>query len=76
EDKKQQQFNSNDSRITGPSCNRMIVPRMITYKGEPEMSVCSYCAALIICFDNFTILPFLTLGIIVIIILIFVFGGI
>ncbi|AEE26491.1 cold-shock protein [Francisella hispaniensis] len=75
EDKKQQQFNSNDSRITCPSCSRKIVPRMITYKGEPEKSVCPYCAALIKSFDNFTILPFLTIGIIVIIVLIFVFGG-
>lgn len=58
EDKKQQQFNSNDSRITCPSCSRKIVPRMITYKGEPEKSVCPYCAALIKSFDNFTILPF------------------
>ncbi|MDE5018609.1 cold shock domain-containing protein, partial [Francisella tularensis subsp. holarctica] len=75
EDKKHQQFNSNDSRITCPSCTRNIVPRMITYKGAPEKSVCSYCAALIKRFDNFTILPFLTIGIIVIISLIFVFGG-
>ncbi|MDE5039779.1 cold shock domain-containing protein, partial [Francisella tularensis subsp. holarctica] len=54
EDIKKQQFNSNDSRITCPSCYRKIVPRMITSKGEPEMSVWSYCAALIKSFDKFT----------------------
>lgn len=35
----------NDDRINCPSCGKKIVPRMITYRGEPEKSVCPYCAA-------------------------------
>ncbi|MDE4994716.1 cold shock domain-containing protein, partial [Francisella tularensis subsp. holarctica] len=65
----------NDSRITCPSCNRKLVPSMINYKVEHEKSVFSYCAELIKSFDNFTILPFLTIVIILIIILIFVYCG-
>lgn len=34
-----------DDRINCPSCGKKIVPRMITYRGEPEKSVCPYCAA-------------------------------
>ena len=35
----------NDDRINCPNCDKKIVPRMITYRGEPEKSVCPYCAA-------------------------------
>lgn len=34
-----------DDRINCPSCNKKIVPRMITYAGKAERSICPYCAA-------------------------------
>ena len=34
-----------DDRINCPSCGKKIVPRIITYRGSPEKSVCPYCAA-------------------------------
>lgn len=40
----QQAFNANDSRITCPGCNKKMVPRMITYRGKPQKSVCPFCA--------------------------------
>ncbi|EAB5862618.1 cold shock domain-containing protein [Salmonella enterica] len=33
------------------SCNRKIIPRMITYRGEPQKTVCPYCATVIKNFD-------------------------
>lgn len=33
-----------DDRINCPSCGKKIVPRMITYRGDPAKSVCPYCA--------------------------------
>ena len=41
-----------DDRVTCPGCGRKIVPRMITYRGEPEKSVCPYCATLIVQFSG------------------------
>jgi len=41
-----------DDRINCPSCHKKIVPRMITYKGSPEKSVCPYCAATVRTFSN------------------------
>ncbi len=41
----QQNSRHNDDRISCPSCRKKIVPRMITYRGKPEKSVCPYCAA-------------------------------
>lgn len=35
---------TSDDRINCPSCHKKIVPRIITYQGEPEKSVCPYCA--------------------------------
>ncbi len=32
-----------DDRIACPSCGKKIVPRLITYRGEPQKSVCPYC---------------------------------
>lgn len=43
---------SRDDRINCPECGRKIVPRMITYRGEPEKSVCPYCAATVKTFDD------------------------
>ncbi len=40
-----QNTRSTDDRINCPSCGKKIVPRMITYYGEPSYSVCPYCAA-------------------------------
>lgn len=34
-----------DDRISCPGCGKKIVPRIITYRGEPQQSVCPYCAA-------------------------------
>lgn len=51
-EEKKKSYNSNDDRINCPNCNKKIVPRMITYKGEPEKSVCPYCATTIQKFSN------------------------
>lgn len=49
----QSSFNTkDDDRIICPGCNKKIVPRMITYKGEPDKSVCPYCAATVKSFRN------------------------
>lgn len=42
----------NDDRIICPGCYRKIVPRMITYRGNPEKSVCPYCATTVRTFSN------------------------
>lgn len=34
------------------SCNRKITPRMITYQGEPQKTVCPYCATVIKNFES------------------------
>jgi cold shock CspA family protein len=41
-----------DDRVNCPSCNKKIVPRMITHKGNPEKSVCPYCAATVSTFSK------------------------
>lgn len=41
-----------DDRINCPSCGKKIVPRIITYRGSPEKSVCPYCAATVKTFSN------------------------
>lgn len=41
-----------DDRINCPSCGKKIVPRIITYQGSPEKSVCPYCAATVKTFSN------------------------
>ncbi len=38
---------SRDDRVTCSNCERKVVPRLIVYKGEPQKSVCPYCATLI-----------------------------
>lgn len=43
---------NSDDRINCPSCHKKIVPRMITYRGKPEKSVCPYCAATVRTFSN------------------------
>ncbi|MGL6400072.1 CFI-box-CTERM domain-containing protein [Aeromonas veronii] len=35
-----------------PSCDKKIVPRLITYRGSPEKSVCPYCAATVKTFSK------------------------
>ena len=47
-----QNSRSTDDRINCPSCGKKIVPRMITYRGNPEKSVCPYCAATIKTFGS------------------------
>ncbi|MDP3266276.1 MAG: cold shock domain-containing protein [Sulfuricurvum sp.] len=37
--------NAKDDRVLCPSCSKKIVPRMITFRGKPDKSVCPYCAA-------------------------------
>jgi cold shock CspA family protein/predicted RNA-binding Zn-ribbon protein involved in translation (DUF1610 family) len=41
-----------DDRITCPSCGRKVVPRMVTYRGEPDKTLCPYCGTVIKTFDN------------------------
>ncbi|MEH8245755.1 cold shock domain-containing protein [Aeromonas veronii] len=41
-----------DDRINCPSCGKKIVPRLITYRGSPEKSVCPYCAATVKTFSK------------------------
>lgn len=36
-----------DDRIACTGCGKKIVPRMITYRGNPDKSVCPYCATVI-----------------------------
>lgn len=36
-----------DDRITCPHCQRKIVPRMVTYHGEPDKSFCPYCGGVV-----------------------------
>lgn len=50
--KKQEEKDKNDDRLICPSCNKRIVPRMITYQGTPEKSVCPYCATTIMEFNK------------------------
>ena len=42
---KEKKATATDDRINCPSCNKKIVPRMITYAGKAERSICPYCAA-------------------------------
>ena len=69
ENKKQEQFNKNDSRVNCPRCSKKIVPRIITNRGTPEKSVCPYCAAVVCDFGVFPIRAVITIVIIVGIIL-------
>ncbi len=32
-----------EDRVRCPDCGKLVVPRLITYKGEPEKSVCPFC---------------------------------
>lgn len=41
-----------DDRITCPSCGRKVVPRMVTYRGEPDKTLCPYCGTIIKTFEN------------------------
>lgn len=34
-----------DDRVACPDCKKKVVPRLIVYRGEPERSVCPFCAA-------------------------------
>lgn len=48
----QKERNHTDDRINCPECAKKIVPRMITHRGEPQKSVCPYCAATVRKFSN------------------------
>ena len=50
--KKQEEKDKNDDRLICSGCNKRIVPRLITYKGSPDRSVCPYCAATVKNFDQ------------------------
>ncbi|KJG37807.1 hypothetical protein UA32_12290 [Photobacterium angustum] len=41
-----------DDRINCPSCHKKIVPRIVTYYGKPEKSLCPYCGATVKTFSN------------------------
>jgi len=32
-------------RMTCPHCNKQMVPRLVTYRGQPDRSFCPFCAA-------------------------------
>lgn len=51
-DKKQENYSKNDDREICPSCRKKIVPRLITYQGSIQRSVCPYCATEIKRFSN------------------------
>ena len=36
-----------NDRITCPHCGRKIVPRLVTYRGAPEHSLCPYCGSIV-----------------------------
>jgi cold shock CspA family protein len=40
-----QKSQKDDDRINCPNCKRKIVPRMITYQGDAQKTLCPYCAA-------------------------------
>ena len=44
--------NRSDDRVNCPCCGKKIVPRMITYRGNPQKSVCPFCAATVKEFSN------------------------
>ncbi|MGR5118131.1 cold shock domain-containing protein [Vibrio astriarenae] len=58
----------NDDRINCPSCNKKIVPRMITFKGAPSKSVCPFCAETIKVFGSNTA-GYIFFGVIIFVIL-------
>ena len=43
-----------DDRITCPNCGRKIVPRLVTYQGAPEKSLCPYCGTIVKDFNPHT----------------------
>ena len=44
---------SNDNTLDFcKNCKKKIVPRMITYRGEPQKTVCPYCATVIKSFES------------------------
>lgn len=45
-------ISTNNSLDFCKNCNRKIIPRMITYRGEPQKTVCPYCATVIKDFDD------------------------
>jgi len=49
---KKAENNRQDDRINCPACGKKIVPRMITYRGEPEKSVCPYCGSTVKVFSK------------------------
>jgi len=42
-----QKFQKADDRIQCPKCNKKIVPRLVTYRGSADRSLCPYCGALV-----------------------------
>jgi len=42
-----QRFQKADDRIQCPNCNKKIVPRLVTYRGNPDKSLCPYCGAVV-----------------------------
>mgnify|MGYP001377464751 CR=1 FL=1 len=41
-----------DDRINCPHCNKKIVPRLVTYRGEPEKTLCPYCGGVVKSFSD------------------------
>jgi cold shock protein len=57
-----------DDRIKCPSCDKKIIPRLITYQGEPEKSVCPFCGATVRIFGS-NILGLIILAIIALVVM-------
>ncbi len=57
-----------DDRINCPGCDKKIVPRMITYRGEPDKSICPYCATTVQSFGS-NLVVYIVLGFFAILIL-------
>lgn len=54
-----------DYRVNCPACNKKIVPRMITYRGRAQKSICPYCAATVKTFTS-NVLAYFFFGVIII----------
>ncbi|WP_174436269.1 cold shock domain-containing protein [Azospirillum brasilense] len=61
-----------DDRVTCPSCNRRMVPRLVTYQGEAQKSLCPFCGATYRRFN--TLQTAITITVAVIILMLFFFS--
>ena len=60
---------ANDSRVICPHCNKKMVPRLVTYRGEPDKSLCPFCGEVYKKFSDSKVWIFIAAGIVIWIIL-------